>query len=428
MNQPTAHSTKLRGTRLQLARAAWAAAVFSMILVFMLSFPARIDQLRLDPYQLTPVLAQFGFKLDHFIFYSLILNSLLALTCLAIALLIFWRKSNDWMGLLVSVGLVSFLLILPVFAALAENRPEWQKLIFLLRMLGVLLLMLIFYLFPDGRYVPAWGRFMAVVFWLGSLAWLTIPGLNMPDSPVDARSPVQVLLLIWVICALGSGVLAQIYRYQRAAAPLQRQQTKWVLLGFAGVFLGLFLITLPIIIFPSLQDPGLPNLIYLVLEIPIGIFCWLLFPVSLGVSILRYRLWDIDLIIRRTLVYGALTATLALIYFASVLLLQELFETLAGQSQSPLALVISTLAIAALFNPLRRRIQNDIDRRFYRRRYDAEKTLATFAASLRHEVDLEQISRSLLAVTAESMQPESVSLWLKPEAGKTPAVRPEGNL
>jgi hypothetical protein len=137
----------------------------------------------------------------------------------------------------------------------------------------------------------------------------------------------------------------------------------------------------------------------------------------MGVAILRYRLYEIDLIINRTLVYGALTATLAVVYLGGVTATQAIFRALTGQEQQPqLAIVVSTLMIAGLFNPLRRRIKGFIDRRFYRRKYDARKTLETFSAKIRDETELDALSDDLIGVVREAMQPSHVSLWLRPDA------------
>jgi hypothetical protein len=139
-------------------------------------------------------------------------------------------------------------------------------------------------------------------------------------------------------------------------------------------------------------------------------------PVFTGIAILRYRLYEIDLLINRTLVYGVLTGTLALLYFGGVAATQAIFRTITGHEQQPqLAVVVSTLVIAALFNPLRRRIQGFIDRRFYRSRYDARKTLEAFSAKLRDETDLDALSDDLVGVVRETMQPAHVSLWLRPD-------------
>jgi hypothetical protein len=148
-------------------------------------------------------------------------------------------------------------------------------------------------------------------------------------------------------------------------------------------------------------------------------------PISMGIAILRYRLYEIDFIINRTLVYGSLTGLLALFYFGSVTALQYLFSLLTGQGNT-LAIVVSTLAIAALFNPLRRRIQGFIDRRFYRRKYDARKTLEAFGSRLREETDLERIVEDLAEVVDETMQPAHVSVILRSEVPSSPTTKDQG--
>ncbi len=142
-------------------------------------------------------------------------------------------------------------------------------------------------------------------------------------------------------------------------------------------------------------------------------------PLALSIAVLRYKLYEIDFIINRTLVYGSLTATLAVVYFAGVTATQTIFRTITGHEQQPqLAIVVSTLVIAALFNPLRVRIQSFIDRRFYRRKYDARKTLEAFSAKLRDETDVDRLGDELVAVVRETMQPAHVSLWLRSDPAR----------
>lgn len=410
MTEARLHSTQLHGIWLQLARILWWVAVLAITTIFVVALPVRMEQIRQDPYQLTPILDQLGLGITFFVFYGHTLEILLSLACLAIALVIYWRKSDDWMGLLVSLGLVSFMALLPPITALSETNPEWRIPVFLLRIFSFAAVLMIFYLFPDGRFVPDWSRYILLFFIGMSPLWLLFPGLTLPAAPADIQSLAQALLVGWVILGLSTGVFAQLYRYRRVSANVERQQTKWVVMGFLGVFLGLLLVSMPVLLFPALLEPGLPNFIYLMIAIPVALFGWFLLPLTLGISILRYRLWDIDVIIRRTLVYGGLTATLALVYFSSVILMQRLVTAVGGQ-QTAVVTVISTLIIAALFTPLRKRIQKDIDRRFFRHKYDAEKTVASFSASLREAVDLEVLTEKLEAVVEETLQPEHVSLW-----------------
>jgi hypothetical protein len=187
----------------------------------------------------------------------------------------------------------------------------------------------------------------------------------------------------------------------RHASGTTRQQIKW--LAYAAALLGTVVM---VSLVGDLLFGGFGWWIFLVV-----IVAFLGLPLSIGVAVLRYRLYDIDVIINRTLVYGSLTAMLVLIYFGSVVGLQYLLRTLTGQ-ESQLAIVVSTLLIAALFNPLRQRVQNFIDHRFYRRKYDAAKTLEAFSAKLRDETDIDILNAELLSTVRETMQPEHVSLWL----------------
>jgi hypothetical protein len=201
------------------------------------------------------------------------------------------------------------------------------------------------------------------------------------------------------------------YRYRRISSVEQRRQTRWVVFGTTLAIVGTFPFQLPVDL--SLVDGDTP-LALLLLRTGFSL-SFLLVPLSISVAVLRSHLFDIDILINRTLVYGSLTAMIVGLYFGGILVLQRLFSPIMA-GDNGLATVATTLAIAALFNPFRHRIQSFIDRRFYRRKYDARRTLEAFSATLRNETDLAALSDDLVGVVRETMQPAHVSLWLRPRA------------
>lgn len=327
-----------------------------------------------------------------------------ALVSLLLAIVLFWRKADDVMALFLSFFLLGYSVILAGPLEVLLDYSGLSVEIAYIAQAGLLapLLMAFSFLFPSGHFVPGWTRWPMMV-------GLIITPFMLFTSPGQWFSvPILEIFLISIIVL---GVYAQLFRYRNVSSYSQRQQTKWVLFGFL-LFVGLILITYPFFIAMNNLSPGEP----LPWWLPINNILWWLtlciIPVTIFIAIQRNSLWDIDLIIRKTLVYGAITLLLALMYFGSVVLLQQAFRALTGQD-SPVAIVISTLVIAAIFSPLRRKVQEAIDRRFYRRKYDAQRALAEFAATARDEVELDQLTRHLLSVVQESMQPEQVSLWLK---------------
>jgi hypothetical protein len=288
-------------------------------------------------------------------------------------------------------------------------------------------------LFPDGRLPSRRWRPLAwlsgVVIVLLGVDSVLAPGeltelegvrnpFGLEGAPwlVDAQI---VLLLLFVACILASAV-SLILRYRHSGGEV-REQIKWIAL--AGSFVGLLLSSVLglIIVVEVMRISGgstplwLQGLLFVMLLSFTGV------PVAIGFAVLKYRLYDIDLLINRTLVYGSLTVSLAVVYFGGVTVTQAIFRAFTSQEEQPqLAVVVSTLVIAALFNPLRRRIKSFIDRRFYRRKYDARKTLEAFSVRLRDETDLQTLNNDLVRVVNETMAPAHVSLWLRPStASKT---------
>jgi hypothetical protein len=270
-------------------------------------------------------------------------------------------------------------------------------------MLFIGLIVFLLLLFPTGRLPSSrWRTFAWVsgaviaagVIWSSAIS--PDVGFNVPPSPVQ----LSVLLL-------GGVAAASVVVGRRGARRVERQQIKWLLyvgpifFVASGLHIGFYYFWL------AEGSLGLWASYLLVIVGGLSV------PTAIGVAILRYRLYEIDLIVNRTLVYGSLSAMLVALYFGGIVVLQRVFVALTGQ-QSTLAVVVSTLAIAALFNPLRRRVQGFVDRRFYRRKYDARKTLEVFSAQLRDETDLNALSEDLVGVVRETMQPAHVSLWLRP--------------
>ena len=266
--------------------------------------------------------------------------------------------------------------------------------------------------FPDGRPPsPRWNLINVIsIMTLGQfiLVYTFQPkfgdSTSFVDKPiallsVSAEETLSGMLFGLGLIFLGLGSLISIVVRFRRAGSVERSQIKWLL--FSGIVsfvaIGYRLAT---------YDPGVSDWTDYLLTIAL-----LSVAVSIAIAILHYRLYDIDIIIRRTLQYALLTGLLALVYFGSVVILQSLAENLTGE-QSPLVIVLSTLAIAALFNPLRTRVQDFIDRRFYRKKYDAQHALAQFADAARDEVDVDQLTAALLSVVDETVQPEQVSLWI----------------
>ena len=323
---------------------------------------------------------------------------LMPLGYFVIGLVIFWRKSDDLMGLLTSLMLIFFGPYLISGAnIIVSEQPGWETFGVVMVGIGVTVVIFFLFLFPNGRFLPGWTRWFTLV----------VSILMVISSFVSIWPNLEVIVFLQGAVI---GLLSQIYRYFRGSTPIQRQQTKWVLIGLSGP---LFVIFLWLVLGqPALNMLSGIQLLESIVSMPfVFTLLALLFPLTIAFSILRYRLWDIDLLIRRTLVYAVLTALLLLLYFGSVVLLQQAFRALTGQD-SPIVIVISTLAIAALFNPLRSRVQDFIDRRFYRRKYDAEQTLAQFALIARDEVDMDKLSAALLGVVEDTMQPGHISLWL----------------
>jgi hypothetical protein len=412
--------TRLHGRWLVFARVTWIAVVGLALGLFIASIPTTFADLHIlctaascsNGGQLTPdyvrELHALGLSMDFYATYIVVFIIVFTFGYCAVGAVLFWRKSNDRMALFASFTLVMFPMAFT--EVLASLPPSWWLPVQFVSFLGSICFVLFFYLFPNGQFVPRWMRWLSIgviVYW-GAKNFFSL-------SPLNPFTRFPMLDALTLVGFVGTMVVGQIYRYRRVSSLLQRQQTKWVVFGMSvaiGGYVGLVDLLYGVFSLPP-KGPFADLIIFTATY-----FLMLLIPLSIVFAILRARLWDIDFIINRTLVYGALTVILTAVYVGLVIGLQALLRGIISQDNS-VAIVISTLAIYALFGPLRQRIQRIIDRRFYRSKYDAAKTVAAFSATLRQEVDLSQLREQLLAVVQETMQPTHVSLWLRPTQQNT---------
>ena len=379
--------------------------------LFTIALPARYAQLAAPDEAVRAELAVLGLSPGRYAFYQVALDTIFVVVFATIGGLIFLRKPGDPVALLVALMLVTWgpgndIMVLTPGALLPPEPLTWWHWPFvLIEYVAFMSWMLFFYLFPSGRFVPRGTRWLAV-------GWIVFAGLwnffgATPLAPLNWPKP---LFAVAIAVLWGSFPVCQVYRYRHASDAVQRQQTKWVVFGVAVAVVG-FLLTLVAVGPPPVDLPqeqvgrGLVSMLLMDLFV-------LAIPVSIGVAVLKYRLFDIDRLINRTLVYGLLTAILGLGYIGAVLVLSQVL----GQDRSNLAVAGATLAVAALFQPARRRIQQAVDRRFNRRKYNTAQTIQAFSTHLRDQVDLETLATELLAVVDQAMEPTRVSLWLRPSA------------
>jgi hypothetical protein len=419
---PSQPPPTLSGRWLLLARVAWMAVALLAVGVFVAGAGLRSLELQQvctatasvcdRHYLLTPQnvreLRSLGLSPDLWALYTGATSIVFASVWWAVGATIFARKSEDRMALLVSLFLVTFTIAFwpDVAGALARSYPAFVVPVGILKLLGDVLAMLFFYLFPSGSFVPRWTRWLAIVWCAQRIFNLFV------DSLPEPALWVQLLFAGLFFGLLGSFIFAQTYRYRRVSGPVERRQTKWVVFGVVAALIGTWAMLLPYFFIEPVASERTVISGFTVVQVAGSDAFMLLIPLSIGVAVLRSRLFDIDVVINRALVYGSLTATLVALYVGGIVVLQRVFVALTGE-QSTLAVVASTLAIPALFNPLRGHIQSFVDRRFYRSKYDAAKTLEGFSTKLRDETDLEALSNDLVGVVTNTMQPAHVSLWLR---------------
>ena len=418
--------TTLTGPRLLAARMASATAVATSFIIFSLLAPQRRLTIEALANENREPFAQLGVSTSFFVSYVVGLDLSILLVWAIMAAVLVWRRSDDWVLLLIA----SMLVILPV----AITRPEdvaWSAATPWIRNMGIMIAPVVSILatfclmiFPDGRMVP---RSSPIIFAVSAVLFLVrylyFPYFSRPDSlalHAVNETPGVLATLMFFVMAIGGivgGTYAQIYRWLRVSDAAQRQQTKWIQFGGSVAFAGVVLFQVPALLLPEIREPGAARATYALIGLPTFYVSFSCLPLGICLSALRYRLWDIDAVINRSLVYSALTATLLFIYFSSIGILQSVFKVLTGQ-QSTVAIAASTLAIAVLFHPLRQRLQKTIDHALYPKTVDLREAIAAFAHEVRTMIELPALLETLVQRTTDLLQIKHGAVYLHQHDGE----------
>lgn len=398
-----------------LLRLAWLVLAGLSFVVMIAALPVRLDDLLMDAAANRAILREVGLSAQQYALYFLFIDYLTFAVFAGLGLFLFTRHTDAPLTLFASIMLILVGVIAapPVTNALATSSPRWQSFVALLQGAGAAAPIIFFYVFPDGTFKPRWTR-QAAVIWLGlCLLWSFWP--QAPLNPFHEPASTTVLLVgLW----FSSLVYVQIYRYRHLATPVQRQQTKWVVFGLTMAVLGYIIYTSLRAYLPGFQSSPAATLLYrlwglfLLNKLPL-----LLVPLTIAFSIIHYRLWDIDFVINQALVWGVFSLTLSFATYVTISLVQLVFLRLTG-AESSLAVILSTILIAAIFQPWWRTVQHQIDDRFNREQLERRKQFFEFTRNLRTFISLSPLLEELTQKTASLLQAEYSALFLRQEGNE----------
>jgi hypothetical protein len=417
----------------KLGRVIWILLAVLTIGVYTAALPSHWTELSTRGSYFDMSLGQIGFSVNFYAIYTLGIQAITIFIYAITALVIFFARSNNRMTLLISFGLLTIgTAAYPTLNIFSEAHPQWRIPVIIIQAVGLGSMLLVFYLFPDGRFVPKWTRPLAVIwviwvlFWVSSPTTLTLSGENLPTSlkmmwtMVFRINPERIanwynqvrlyslgaILTIWI----SSGIFAQVFRYRHISTPAEKQQSKWVVFGLSAAAIG-YLVVVLIFGPPSEIHPGTMGIIFALASNTLISICLILVPLTIGSSILRFRLWDVDFLINQTLVYSALTLFVSLFYVADVFILQAIFRAVTGRT-SDVAIVVTTLLIALLFQPLRHRMQNFVDKMFFREKVDFRQAFTDFSIEIRTIIELPELLNVLIGRVTNLLHVQHGAVYL----------------